>query len=67
MQSEHEKGKAKYNEFDLLEVAIDPSDSVAFRMKHKLQEEVAAEVTRIRIKALFKASKDNSNPMKIDL
>ena len=56
-----------FDEFELLNVAIDPSDSVAFRMKQRLEEEVAAEVTKIRIKALFRASKDNSNPMKIDL
>jgi hypothetical protein len=46
---------------------IDPSDSVAFRMKQRLQEDVESEVVRMKVKALFKASKDSSNPMKIDL
>jgi hypothetical protein len=45
---------------------IDPTDFMTLRQRAKLEEELAYETARLKAKAAFKASKDMSNPMKID-
>lgn len=55
------------DEFDLLDAKIDAFDFVSLAHKARLEEDIAVETARLRAKAVFKASKDASNPMKIDL
>jgi hypothetical protein len=55
------------DEFELLNMKIDPKDFVSLRQRAKLEEELYFETARLKAKAAFKASKDISNPMKIDL
>ena len=55
------------DEFELLNMKIDPSDSVSLSQRAKLEHQLFLETAKIKAKAAFRASKDISNPMKIDL
>jgi len=55
------------DEFDLLHAKIDSKDTAMIQYRANLERQIAMEAAKIRAKAAFKASKDPSNPMKIDI
>lgn len=64
---EFKAAKNEIDEFDLLNAKIDSKDEAMIQYKANLEHRIEMEAAKIRAKAAFRASKEPSNPMKIDI
>jgi hypothetical protein len=67
MQKQEAAKKFTVDEMELLKADVSKNDFALWRRKRRLMMELEEETLFLRARALYRRSKDEDNPLKIDL